>query len=113
MIAKETERLAAIVSIWKKWRNELVNADVRPIGEEPSGCALTGFAAETDDAVHIILLREVTDQNTFSFSIGTKLGSPDLLASNTEVETHVENGILTATLSAPRSYAWLRLTRKI
>ena len=109
---RDVERLAAIVSIWKKWRSELVDADVCPIGEEPSGCALTGFAAETEDALHMILLREVTERNSFSFSIDTNFESPVLLATNAEVENHIENGMLTATLSAPRSYAWLRFTRK-
>lgn len=111
--SQETERLSAIVSIWKKWRNELVNADVRPIGEEPSGCALTGFAAETEDAFHVILLREVTERNTFSLVIDADLESPALLASNTDVDTHKEGNILTVTLSDSRAYAWLRLARKI
>ncbi len=109
---RESERLTAIVSTWKKWRNELVLADVRPIGEEPSGCALTGFVAETEDAVHVILLREVTDRNTFNVAIDADLEAPTLIASNSEVDTCIDNNVLTATLSLPRAYAWLRFARK-
>ena len=109
---REAERLSAIVSIWKKWRGELVRADVRPILEEPSGCSLTGFAAETDSAMHLILLREVTERDTFSLPISSELETPDVLASNTEVDMHIENGMLTARFSTQRGYAWIRFPRK-
>ena len=74
---------------------------------------MTGFAAETEDAFHVILLREVTERNTFSLVIDADLESPALLASNTDVDTHKEGNIRTVTLSDSRAYAWLRLTRKI
>lgn len=110
---REAERLAAIISTWKQWRGELVRADVCPIGEEPSGCSLTGFAAETEGALHVILLRESTDRSTLNLPIGLDLEAPTLLASNTEVDVRTENNLLTATLSAPRAYAWLRFARKV
>ena len=109
---REAKRLCTIVSTWKKWRGELVCADVIPFGEEPSGCSLTGFIAETENAFHVILLREVTERDTFSLAIDTDLDVPTLLASNTEVNISTEDNVLTATLSAPRSYAWIRFTRK-
>lgn len=109
---REAERLASIIAVWKKWRGELVTADVRPIGEEPSGGALTGFAAETDNALHVILLREMTDRNTITIKLGTEFDTPTLIATNTEIDACVENGVLTATLSDPRAYVWLRFDRK-
>ena len=107
--AEERTRLSAIVSTWREWRDELVRADVRPICEEPSGAALTGFAATTDGALHLILLREVTDRDTFSVEVGEGFAAPALIASNAETEVTLADGVLTVRLSSPRAYAWIRL----
>lgn len=110
--AREAERLTAIVGKWREWRDELVRADVRPIGEEPSGAALTGFIAETEDSLHLILLREVTDRASFTLAPDAELEAPALIAANTGVETHMEAGAFTARLADPRAYAWIRFPRK-
>ena len=108
---REAERLSSIVSVWKNYRDELVRADVRPLCEEPSGASLTGFAATTEDALHLILLREVTDRDTFTVEVGEGFGAPALIASNAETEVMLERGTLTVRLSDPRAYAWIRLTK--
>ena len=59
-----------------------------------------------------VLLRAETDRTDFTLPLGAELDAPILLASNTDATVRFENGILKATLSSPRSYAWLRLARK-
>ena len=108
---REAERLSSIVSVWKEYRDELVRADVRPICEEPSGVSLTGFAASADDALHLILLREVTDRDTFTVEIGEDFSAPVLIASNADTEMMLKGGTLTVRLSSPRAYAWIRIPR--
>ena len=108
---REVERLSLIVSVWKRYRDELVRADVRPICEEPSGVSLTGFAASADDALHLILLREVTDRDTFTVEIGEDFSAPVLIASNADAEMTLKGGTLTVRLSSPRAYAWIRIPR--
>ena len=107
----DKDLLRDIVSIWKKHRHELVRADVRPICEEPSGASLTGFAAETEDALHLILLREVTDRDLFTVKLGEGLGAPTLITTNANADVTVEKGELQVRLDAPRSYAWIRFTK--
>jgi len=109
---REAERLRAILSVWRTWRDELVRADVSPIGEEPSGATLTGFSADTEEALHLILLREVTDRDTVTVELPQGLELPEVLATNTEAKLSTGEGRLSVTLSAPRSYAWIRLSRK-
>jgi hypothetical protein len=84
---------------------------VRPILEEPSGASLTGFAAETEDALHVILLREVTERGDFSLPVDG-FASPVLLATNAGAEVSLTDGNLCVHLDAPRSYAWIRLERR-
>lgn len=109
--ARDAERLRTIVGVWREWRGELVRADVRPIGEEPSGVSLTGFAAETEDALHLVLLREVTERDTFTVEIGENFAAPVTVATNADVEVALREGRLTVKLSAPRAYAWIRIAR--
>ena len=108
----EKDLLRKIVAVWKLHRHELVCADVSPICEEPSGASLTGFAAECEDALHLILLREVTDRELFTVNVGEGFGAPELIATNTSVDVTLEGGALQARLGAPRSYAWIRLAKK-
>ena len=108
----DKDLLRDIVSIWKQHRDELVRADVRPICEEPSGASLTGFAAETEDALHLILLREVTDRDLFTVKPGEGLGAPTLITTNANADVTVQNGELQVRLDAPRSYAWIRFSKK-
>ena len=109
---REKEQLRDIISIWKQYRDELVRADVRPILEEPSGTSLTGFAAETEDALHLILLREVTDRDLFDVSVGEGYGAPTLITSNANADVKLNAGELQVRLDAPRAYAWVRLEKK-
>ena len=59
-----------------------------------------------------ILLREVTDRNTFCLTVDADFEAPVLLAFNADTDIRAENNGLTVTLSEPRAYAWLHLKRK-
>ena len=109
--SEDKDSLCDIVAVWKQHRDELVRADVRPICEEPSGASLTGFCAETEDALHLILLREVTDRDLFTVKPGEGLGAPTLIKSNAKADVVFENGELQVRLDAPRAYAWLRFAK--
>ena len=108
---EDAERLASIVGVWRAWRGELVRADVCPILEEPSGASLTGFTAKTEDALHVILLREVTEREDFAFEV-EGYTSPTLLATNANAAVSLTDEALRVRLDAPRSYAWIRLEKK-
>ena len=104
---REAARLHAILAVWRRYRGELAVADVTPIGEEPSGCALTGFMARHKTAMHLILLREGTERDTHIVPRPAGCGEGVLLASDTEVTVSSEGDTLHVRLKDPRSYAWI------
>ena len=102
------QRLKSIVSHWKCWREELTRADVRPIGEEPSGCSMTGFVAKDEKSVHVILLREVTNRDTYTFVTNENLQNAEVICSNTDVQVTIDQSSVTVRFEKPRAYVWLR-----
>ena len=103
--------LKSIIPLWKQYREELTHADVRPIGEEPSGASLTGFAADTGDLLHVILFREATDRDTVTVDLGVELSSVEIIKEKCPASVTVDGSRLTATLTEPRSYTWIKLKK--
>ena len=108
---KSRALLKAIIPTWKKYRKELTHADVRPIGEEPSGESLTGFIAETDTAIHLTAFREVTDRNTLTVKLPSAVRSYELIAAKSDTEIILNGDTVTVKMSSPRSYAWIKLDK--
>lgn len=108
---KSRAELKSIIPTWKQYREELTHADVRPIGEEPSGASLTGFAAETDDAVHLLLFREATDRNTFDIDLGIDVSNCEVIAEKGDTDIVFYETILSVGFSEPRSFVWLRIAK--
>ena len=105
------ERLKNIVSVWRGLRDELTSADVSPIGEEPSGASMTGFTASSDNGIHAILFREVTDRDTYTFSLDENFDKAELVCSNTDVAFKAEGNSVTVKFGKKRSYVWLMAKR--
>ena len=100
--------LKKIIPTWKQYRSELTAADVRPIGEEPRGDSLTGFIAEGDREMHILIFREATDKEELSFSIGSCVKSFEILLSSAPASARIDGSMISARIGAPRSYLWIR-----
>lgn len=106
-------RLKRIIGIWKKHRKAITNADVYPIGEEPSGVSMTGFSADTGDEIYVSVFRECTERESFTFDLGQQVtGDCELIASNTAVEFSANGSSLAVDFSKMRSYAWFVLKKK-
>ena len=103
--------LKSIIPVWKQYREALTHADVRPIGEEPSGASLTGFAAETDDSIHLVLIREATERDTITLDLDSSLAGYELIAEKSPTTVILDGGKLTVRFSEPRTYTWLRLKK--
>jgi len=103
------ERLKRIIPLWKEHRVNLTVADVYPIGEEPTGLSMTGFVADAGDEKHILLFREATERDSFTFDVGFDASGAELLASNGSVSFTAKNNTVTVTFDKMRSYAWLKI----
>ena len=109
--------LARILHIWKPCAEELYRSEVLPIGEEPCGRSLTGFAALCGETRgYLVLLREDTEREAASYRIPDLAGrtlDTQLLASNGQggVDPAVSpDGTLTARFSRKNQYLFLRYT---
>jgi hypothetical protein len=101
--------LKSIIPIWKQYREAFTHADVRPIGEVPSGASLTGFAADAGEVTHLILFREATDRAVATFTLPVESATAEVLYSNADAQIKIENGVATAEFSKPRAYAFVKL----
>lgn len=105
------DQLRGIMSVWKEHRDALALADVRPIGEKPSGRSLTGFYATADGKpAYLLLFREVTDRDTAEFSLPVGDLNAQVLSSNGSVSVEVKGGKVYAKFDAPRTYAFIKLS---
>lgn len=111
---KQKDELQRILPVWKKLRSELANADVIPVGERPDGGAFSGFAAYSADGnkVWLTALRQVTEENEYTFSLDKTVRSARLLASNTDAEVSADGKNVTVTLGKNNSYAFIELEVK-
>lgn len=104
--------LKSIIPVWKQYREELTTADVRPVGEEPSGASLTGFAADIGDSIHVILFREATERDTVTVDLGAYLSAIEIIKEKAPATATADGSRLTVTFAEERSYVWLKIAKK-
>ena len=106
----ETSRvkIKGIMDKWRKYREELTFADVTPIGQEPTGKSFSGFMADMGNAVHLVLFRESTDKEEYSFKIGTALKDIKPIHSNSDINYSINRDGITVKFGKIRSYAWIK-----
>lgn len=108
---KSRSLLKPLIALWKKYRTELTVADVSPIGEEPSGESVTGFLADADSSLHLLVFRESTDKNTLTVRLPRAAKTAEVIAANSECKVSLEGDCVTVSLAAPRSFAWVKLNK--
>ncbi len=102
--------LKSIVPLWKQYRRELHHATVLPFGDEPDGYAWSAFAVRSDAATHILVFRDNAPASEARLALPVPLaGDIHTIAGNGTAA--IDGTILHITLSSPRSFLWLRLTR--
>jgi alpha-galactosidase len=106
---KNRYKLKRIMSKWKAHREKLKDADVYPVGAEPSGKSITGFFADCEFEKHVILFREVSEKEDITLDVGFAYEKAELVESNSDVEYSLKERSLKVSFSEKRSYAWLIL----
>ncbi len=104
----DTERLRRIVRIYRQHRDALWLCDVQPIGQEPDGRSFTGFLFTNHRrrAGYLLLLREDTPENAFTFSGVPGNARLQLLCANRPVRARCTgSGTLRLQTAGPRAYA--------
>ena len=107
---KSRSLLKPLIALWKKHRTELTTADVSPIGDEPSGESVTGFLADADSSLHLLVFRESTDKNTLTVRLPRAAKTAEVIAENSECKVSLDGESVTVTLASERSFAWVKLS---
>lgn len=95
------KELNNLLPLWKELRNEIVKAEIVPIGQKPTGASFTGFKIGDKYA---LLFREDNEEDGFDF----KIGEFTVLKSNFEV-AYKENK---AVFSEKNCYAFVKIGEK-
>ena len=104
------KQLKTIMDVWKEHREALAKCDVLPIGDKPSGKSFTGFyISDNDKPEYLLLFREALAEKNNIIKLPIKSAEVEILATNTDADIKIENGILYAKLTKPRSYVFLKL----
>ncbi|OGV76062.1 MAG: hypothetical protein A3K19_02365 [Lentisphaerae bacterium RIFOXYB12_FULL_65_16] len=106
------EAYSQVMALHRAHRDRIVAGDVFPVGDEPNGTSITGFASVTKSGGYVVVYREVTPHSRTTIRIPfAKNGRVRLLLSNTETSATLTKGVLHVRLKQPRSfglYQWER-----
>ncbi|MBE6647118.1 MAG: hypothetical protein E7611_05715 [Ruminococcaceae bacterium] len=101
--------LKPVMEVWRKIREDIATADVSPIGECPCGRNFTGFKVKGKDRSYLLVFRELTDRNSFTFDVGESVEIVNILISNTSVDATVCGNDVTVKFDKPRAYALIEI----
>jgi hypothetical protein len=97
---------AKVMALHREHRNCIVAGDEFPIGAEPNGASITGFASVTTSGGYVLVFREVTRRANAAIRIPFATnGRLRLLLSNTDTSATLNSGVLTVRLAQPRAFA--------
>jgi alpha-galactosidase len=110
--------LAKIISVYKKERKNLFDAEIIPIGSIPDGMSFTGFQAKiNDEEGYLLLFREYTSDSKYNFQVSELKGNNlklEFLYGNYDqqyygLENNIsEDGMLSVSFSKQRSFAFIK-----
>lgn len=103
------EELKPIMKVWREIRNDIATADVSPIGEMPCGSSFTGFKIKGRNKSYLLLFRELTDRDSFTFDVGEGFEIVSNLISNSSVNAKADGNYVTVKIDNPRAYALIEV----
>lgn len=101
--------LKPIMKVWREIREDIASADISPIGERPDGISFTGFKVKGKEKSYLLVFRELSDKDSFSFDIGESVDIVKVLISNTSVNTTVCGNTVTVKFNKTRAYALIEI----
>jgi alpha-galactosidase len=103
------EELKPIMKVWREIRNDIATADVSPIGEMPCGSCFTGFKIKGRNKSYLLLFRELTDRDSFTYDVGEGFEIVSNLISNSSVNAKADGNYVTVKIDNPRAYALIEV----
>ncbi|MBR6503271.1 MAG: alpha-galactosidase [Clostridia bacterium] len=108
---EDAEKLAKISAVYKKYKKELFNSRVVPVGNRPDGANFSGYCCIGEDSTHLILFREATEENVYTFKLPINIEDKQdkLIYQIADESVIIDGNKITVHFSKKRSFVWLRL----
>ena len=108
---EQISKLKGIISVYKNERKNFVDAIITPIGDKPDGMSYTGFNIEGKDSSYLILLKEYSKDDEYSYNLDTTIGSFDILYKNTTADIDIKPNGITVKNMDKCSYLFIKYTK--
>ena len=98
-----------IMNVFHEHRDRIVEGNVYPVGQEPDGRSITGFASVRNDGGYVLIFRETGRSTVSRIQIpGTGTARLETLLSSTLVKAMLRNGCMNIMMPDPCSFALFR-----
>lgn len=109
----DAQTLAKISSVYKKYKQELFDSHVIPIGECPNGMSFSGYFCENYDkkTANIILFRESSKQDTYTFKIPKSIDSKniEIIYQSAPADIEMNGDSLKIKFEKQLSFVWIKV----
>ncbi|MBR5472423.1 MAG: hypothetical protein IKU82_00385, partial [Clostridia bacterium] len=104
--------LAKISNIYKDYKAELFASRVVPVGNRPDGANFAGYCCIGENVTHLILFREATSEETFTFKLPNNISEKTIktIYQNAPCDVTVSGNSVTVKFSEQRSFVWVKVT---
>ena len=103
------KRMAAIVAVWKKHREEIQRGSLLPIGGAPDGLGWTGFVSYTKNSAHAILFRGIQCKSEWVEDVPVLRGSMRTEKLAGTGAASARGGRLSVTIPDAPGFLWVSL----
>lgn len=105
----QQESLSKIIAVYKKERDNFIKSDITPIGQRPNGSSYTGFDISGEKSSYLILLKEQSNDNSFTFKLDKEIKNFEILASNSsDLKIEVNNSDITVYNMVKSGYIFIK-----
>ena len=106
-------QLKEIISVYKKYRDDMYKCFVYPIGNKPDNRSWTGFQFVNGDHGFIILFRELnnmskTEKIQLKFIKNRNISATDIMTSREQILPVNENGCISFIIEKPCDFVWYK-----
>ena len=106
---ENSEKLRAMIAVFKQYATVFSEGDVAPIGQIPSGRSFTCFFIRYGGEEYALVFREAAEKDTGRYSVTSDKTKAEVICSNADVTAYMDEDLLKVGFSKQRAFALIRL----